>query len=353
MEAGSERCPQCAALQLLGVGIYATENEIKAAYRLLVKVWHPDRFPGDSKLKEAAEAKLKEINSAFVFLTSPAAKRIPVQRPSQDFADAAPPASTPPSAATETGKTTPVEIRSRTSSFRLWPAMKFLSIIGLLAVVILLGRYLWIAFDLEDSVGDEASSVYKSGKKNLLNGLEAPKKRFLDAMERDLQRFEWFRSSSESLPRPAPLTADNQQPKKTHATPHPTQAAPIAIRPYVTIGSTRDEILAQQGTPTSSSEDKLVYGKSELYLKDNAVIGWRINPVASPIRVKIWPASVVDPSLTSFTIGSSKDVVLTVQGTPTAFSEDKFEYGRSEVYFRNNKVVSWKEDPASAPLWAH
>ena len=353
MEARSERCPQCAALQLLGVGIYATENEIKAAYRLLVKVWHPDRFPGDPKLKEAAEAKLKEINSAFVFLTSPAAKRVPVQRPSQDSAYAAPPASTPPSAATETGKTMAAEIRSRTPSFWIGPAMEFLFKIGLLAVVILLGRYLWIAFDLQDSVGDEASSVYKSGKKNLLNGLEAPKNRFLEAMERDLQRFEWFRSSSESLPQPAPITADNQQPKKNHTTPHPSQAAPLAIRPYVTIGSTRNEVLAQQGTPTSSSEDKLVYGKSELYLKDNAVIGWRIDPVSSSIRVKIWPASVVAPNLTSFTIGSSKDLVLKVQGTPTAFSENKFEYGRSAVYFRNNKVVSWKEDPASAPLWAH
>jgi hypothetical protein len=353
MDDRSERCPQCAAHLLLGVGIYATENEIKAAYRLLVKVWHPDRFPGDPKLKEAAEAKLKEINTAFVFLTSPAAKRIPVQRPTPDFAGAVPPASAPPSAATETGKTIPAEIPRWIPSFRFRPAMKFLFKIGLLAVVILLGRYLWIAFDFENSVGDEASDVYKSGKKNLLNGLEAPKKRFLDAMARDLQRFEWFRSSSESLPQPAPVTADNQQQKKTHATPHPSQAAPMAIRSYLTIGSTRDEVLAQQGTPASSSEDKLVYGKSELYLKDNAVIGWRIDPVASPIRVKIWPASVVDPNLTSFTIGSSKDVVLKVQGTPTALSEDKFGYGRSEVYFRNNKVVSWKEDPASAPLWAH
>lgn len=247
----------------------------------------------------------------------------------------------------------PAEIRSRTPSFRIWPAIKFLFIIGLLAVVILLGRYLWIAFDLDNSVGDEASDVYKSGKKNLLNGLEAPKKRFLDAMERDLQRFEWYRSSSESLPQPAPVTADNQQSKKTPATPRPSQAAPIAIRSYLTIGSTRDEVLTQQGTPTSSSEDKLVYGKSVLYLKNNSVIGWRIDPVASPIRVKIWPASVVDPHLTSFTIGSSKDVVLKVQGTPTACSENKFEYGRSVVYFRNNKVVRWKEDPASAPLWAH
>jgi curved DNA-binding protein CbpA len=329
----------------------ATENEIKAAYRLLVKVWHPDRFPGDPKLREAAENKLKEINSAFVFLTSPAAKRGPRQQPSHASAYAAHPASPPP-AATETGKTPPVEIPGWIPPFRLWPTIKFFFKVAMLAVAILMGRYLWIAFDLQNSAGDEVTSVYKSGKDNLLQGLEAPKRRFLDAMERDLQRFEWFRSSSESDPQPAPISAENQQPKKSRATTHPIQAAHPAIRSYLTVGSTRDEVLAQQGTPAASSEDKLVYGKSEIYLKDNLVIGWRIDPDSSPIRVKLWPQSPVDPDLEYFTVDSSKDVVLVVQGTPTAFSEDKYEYGGAVVYFRNNRVVSWKNDPASAPLRA-
>ncbi|MGD0681237.1 MAG: J domain-containing protein [Terracidiphilus sp.] len=347
----SARCTRCAALQLLGVAMDASEDEIKAAYRLLVKVWHPDRFPGDPKLKEAAENKLKEINSAYVFLTSPAAKRGPVQRPSHTSAGAASAASTPhPPAATVTGKSTRVEIPGWIPSIQFWPAMKFLFKIGLLAVVILLGRYLWIAFDLQDSVGDEATSVYKSGEKNLLNGLEAPKKRFLDAMKRDLQRFEWFRSSPQSEPQPAPVTADNQQPKKSHAATHSPQPEVHVLKSYLTVGSTRDEVITQQGTPTASYEDKLVYGKSELYLKDNAVIGWRIDPVASPIRVKIWPQASVDPDLEFFTIGSSRDEVLVVQGTPTEFTYDQFEYGTSVVYFQNNRVIRWKNDPASIPL---
>jgi hypothetical protein len=134
--------------------------------------------------------------------------------------------------------------------------------------------------------------------------------------------------------------------------PDKAPAAPRKLLPYITVGSTMEEVLAQQGTPTASSEDKLVYGKSVLYFKDGAVIGWRIDPVASPMRVKLWPRSAVDPTLATYSVGSSKDVVLVVQGTPTAFTENKFEYGKSEVYFRNNRVVSWKEDPASAPLWA-
>jgi TPR repeat protein len=43
---------------------------VKEAYRILVKVWHPDRFTHDLKLCRIAEAKLKEINLAFAGLQS-------------------------------------------------------------------------------------------------------------------------------------------------------------------------------------------------------------------------------------------------------------------------------------------
>jgi hypothetical protein len=89
-----------------------------------------------------------------------------------------------------------------------------------------------------------------------------------------------------------------------------------------------------------------------LYLKRGFVVGWQIDPVSSPIRVKLWPQYTINPSPEYFTIGSSRDIVLAVQGTPTAFTDDKCEYGGSEVYFRDNKVVSWKSDPASIPLRA-
>jgi hypothetical protein len=35
-----------------------------------------------------------------------------------------------------------------------------------------------------------------------------------------------------------------------------------------------------------------------------------------------------------------------------AFSEDKFGYGGSEVYFQNRRVVRWKNDPDSISLHA-
>jgi curved DNA-binding protein CbpA len=49
---------------VLGVDFSATEEEIRAAYLALVKLWHPDRNPGD----RAAEERFKRINLAYEIL---------------------------------------------------------------------------------------------------------------------------------------------------------------------------------------------------------------------------------------------------------------------------------------------
>jgi curved DNA-binding protein CbpA len=58
------------ALDVLALRPGATSVEIKEAYRDLVKVWHPDRFGSDARLREKAEDKLKEINKAYRVLQS-------------------------------------------------------------------------------------------------------------------------------------------------------------------------------------------------------------------------------------------------------------------------------------------
>lgn len=51
--------------KVLEIKTNASEQEVKQAYRDLVKVWHPDRFTHDIKLQKKAEEKLKEINEAY------------------------------------------------------------------------------------------------------------------------------------------------------------------------------------------------------------------------------------------------------------------------------------------------
>jgi len=51
--------------KILGIKHDAGPDEIKQAYRDLVKIWHPDRFPGDIRLQGKAQEQLKDINSAY------------------------------------------------------------------------------------------------------------------------------------------------------------------------------------------------------------------------------------------------------------------------------------------------
>lgn len=60
------------ALDVLALENNATAAEIKEAYRDLVKVWHPDRFGNDPRLRQKAEDKLQQINDAYRVLQSPA-----------------------------------------------------------------------------------------------------------------------------------------------------------------------------------------------------------------------------------------------------------------------------------------
>ena len=53
--------------EVLGVPKNATDNELKKAYRVLAKKYHPDANPGDAE----AEAKFKEASEAYAILSDP------------------------------------------------------------------------------------------------------------------------------------------------------------------------------------------------------------------------------------------------------------------------------------------
>src|SRR5262245_52705626 len=58
--------------EVLGVGRAATQEEIKAAFRKLAQVHHPDKNPDDDK----AQSRFKEINAAYQVLGDPQRRRM-------------------------------------------------------------------------------------------------------------------------------------------------------------------------------------------------------------------------------------------------------------------------------------
>lgn len=58
---------------ILGIARTASASEIKAAYRKLALIWHPDKHSGTDKTE--AERKFKEINEAYQILSDPQKKQ--------------------------------------------------------------------------------------------------------------------------------------------------------------------------------------------------------------------------------------------------------------------------------------
>jgi curved DNA-binding protein CbpA len=111
-----------------------------------------------------------------------------------------------------------------------------------------------------------------------------------------------------------------------------------------TLRSTKDEVVAAQGSPDSFNDNTLHYGYSTVSFRDGRVIGWHQSP-SNPLNVVIEPSRPTSSS--AFSVGSSRDEVIAAQGTPDQYTERMFKYGHSTVSFENDRVVSYYESAAS------
>ena len=50
---------------ILGVSKSASDEEVKAAYKALVRKYHPDNYSDDNPLKDLANEKMQEVNEAY------------------------------------------------------------------------------------------------------------------------------------------------------------------------------------------------------------------------------------------------------------------------------------------------
>jgi len=95
---------------------------------------------------------------------------------------------------------------------------------------------------------------------------------------------------------------------------------------YFTVGSTRKEVRAAQGMPTWVQGDTWHYGSSRVEYRKGRVKGWASSP-DHPLRARLSPSDGPATAIGGIRIGSTKDEILRLHGTPTRLDDDVWEYG--------------------------
>jgi DnaJ domain len=304
----------------LGLRPGASPAAVKAAYRKLAKAWHPDRFANNTEQQYKAMERFKEINHAYEKLRS-----------SQPIWQA---------------NTTRVRPRSG-----IWMQA------ALRPVKAAITRYLnlhWCSFllgrrrpgwdRLLQLLGCRVRAcvpvwsivlvVFAVIPLLLARHVLAPRR--VEPVAAKPKQVVSLASQKQELPSTA---ANGIQP-----------AVSVSKPATFTVGSSKSEVLAVQGMPTSASEHLWEYRGSRVYFRNDHVTHWETWP-RSPLKVELRPSVPVDTSRDYFTVGATKDEVLAIQGTPTTFTDRVWEYGLSRVYFRNGRVTRWEMWPRS-PLKA-
>ena len=113
-----------------------------------------------------------------------------------------------------------------------------------------------------------------------------------------------------------------------------------AARGHITIGSTADEVLFVHGTPTRVEGDRWFYGFSELVFKNGRLAEY--DNYFGNLKIILVPSALSggENPPTSFTIGSTPDEVLVVQGTPTGVHGNRWSFNFAAVTFRDGKVYN-------------
>jgi hypothetical protein len=376
-------------LRTLGLEHGASRNEIRDAYRDLVKVWHPDRFPNDLKLRKKAEEKLKEVNAAFEHLkssvdTPPAraasATKKPEDKPEtqkhQETYDAS--KRTSQSASASAKETTRPNASAQEpprqdasapnfsnaarpqsySNARPQPPTPepyrpinkgapsaFFSFRRIPHWVVLAFSVAFTRMCIDSCTKPKPSenqiemmNSYTEARNKAFNQLYSVpniKVTPLTSPSSPKQNEKRSRNTIPSLLHSSEDRGENsQQVPKSHLEQNNARDA------YFSRGSTIDEVLALQGTPTSTIGNRYYWGYSTVDFSNARVIAWDNSELGRPLKVKMLSKGVA-PTSGYFTMGSTIDEVLALQGTPTSTIGNRYYWGFSTVDFSNGRVIAW------------
>ena len=280
----------------LGVTPHTDWKTLRARYKRLISQWHPDRYSADPAGKEIAEERSKQITLAYQTLDRYRRDHgtLPPAEPAEQAVDALVPAPAGDTTPDRTGPRDHPEAREADAAVdklsRRRPGRRVVvALFVLIAAYFLVHRFAFV--DIRTSENPQRA-----------DGAYDPV----------------------AAPQPRPVA---EGPREAHG---------------IVAGSTFGEVQDIQGIPTLAQGDTWHYGKSQIRFAKGRVVSWDEHP-DSPLQI------ARDQSIQSydgiFEVGSTKDKVRTIQGTPVTETETVWDYGPSRVYFKHNRVVGWEESP--------
>ena len=107
---------------------------------------------------------------------------------------------------------------------------------------------------------------------------------------------------------------------------------------HITIGSTQNQVLQVQGTPTRIAGNRWYYGFAELTFENGLLRDY--DNYFGTLKISLLPSTQADHGSRAgfFTQGSTPDEVVAAQGTPSAVHGKRWSYNFDYVFFRDGKV---------------
>jgi hypothetical protein len=375
-----------ADFRALGLEPGAKPSEVKQAYRALVKQWHPDRHHSEPyETKAFAEKKFREIDEAYRRISRSWAKtvRLAAGRAGGGHRRAAGPGTGPQAdqrPGTKAQATPAPPIRAKNDK-RLFAGAKIVVPVLLLATAIFILTQLPSFFpdnavDTEtlspqtvehspeakepnspkppEATGPQSSADLTANPSPvsppalLQPQPEAPSAFFtlgsttsevigIQGTPSRVQGQTWTYGLSEIQFRNGRVAKFNNFDGSLRVRMAPGVSEDSVPPAYITIGSSEEEVLLVQGTPTRVDGDKWSYGFSELVFKNGRVVEY--DNYFGSLKMRLLPSSLsgAEPPK-NFTIGSTPDEVLAVQGTPSAIHGNRWSFDFAIVIFRDGKV---------------
>jgi curved DNA-binding protein CbpA len=260
--------------EILGLSQDASIEARKQAYKDLVKVWHPDRFSHDPRLQQKAQEKLQEINEAYEKIKS---------------------------------------LKNNEAQMTSWKK------------------------EHQDS-SFETQQAHKPFFTEKVRSRKQPKRNMLVWIWFFILLIGFSVILSQVTNRPEHAPSQHRDASSSESS---TSSSLITDRKtYFTIGSMKNEVQEIQGTPSSIIGDTWFYDASQITFSNGRVTGYSNN--SGNLHMKLLPKTDATHIREKgyFTIGSTKDEVIALQGTPDGVIGNTWIYDLSQIKFYNDKVVS-------------